>query len=86
MEVHIQQHYQSNIQGTTFKYGTTNGSYTLSSIPTYTNAGTYTIYWQASKGYVIATGSATVQIEKQIVLISLSASNGLYYSYSQIVT
>ncbi len=66
----------SNIQGTTFKYGTTNGSYTLSSIPTYTNAGTYTIYWQASKGYVIATGSATVQIEKANSTISLSASNG----------
>lgn len=60
----------SNIQGTT------NGSYTLSSIPTYTNAGTYTIYWQASKGYVIATGSATVQIEKANSTISLSASNG----------
>ena len=66
----------SNIQGTTFKYGTTNGSYTLSSIPTYTNAGTYTIYWQASKGYVIATGSATVKIEKANSTISLSASNG----------
>lgn len=66
----------SNIQGTTFKYGTTNGSYTLSSIPTYTNAGTYTIYWQASKGYVIAAGSATVKIEKANSTISLSASNG----------
>ena len=66
----------SNIQGTTFKYGTTNGSYTLSSIPTYTNAGTYTIYWQASKGYVIATGSATVKIEKANSTIGLSASNG----------
>ena len=66
----------SNIQGTTFKYGTTNGSYTLSSIPTYTNAGTYTIYWQASKGYVIATGSATVKIEKANSTIKLSASNG----------
>ena len=66
----------SNIQGTTFKYGTTNGSYTLSSIPTYTNAGTYTIYWQASKGYVIATGTATVKIEKANSTISLSASNG----------
>lgn len=66
----------SNIQGTTFKYGTTNGSYTLSSIPTYTNAGTYTIYWQASKGYVISTGTATVKIEKANSTISLSASNG----------
>ena len=51
--------------GTTIKYGTTSGSYTLTTNPTYTNAGTYTVYYQISKtGYETVTGSATVKITK----------------------
>lgn len=46
-------------------YGTKNGTYNLSSIPTYTDAGTYTVYYKASlKNYIDTTGSFTITIKK----------------------
>lgn len=49
--------------GATIKYGTTSGTYNLSSSPTYTNVGTYTVYYQVTKaGYKTVTGSKTVTI------------------------
>ena len=51
--------------GYTIKYGTTSGSYTLTSMPTYTNAGTYTIYYQiTATNYTTKTGSLTITIAK----------------------
>ena len=51
--------------GATVKYGTTSGSCTLSSAPTYTNVGTYTTYYQVSaSGYETLAGSETVTITK----------------------
>ena len=51
--------------GATVKYGTEEGSYTLDTCPSYTNAGTYTVYYEASKAsYPSSTGSATVKINK----------------------
>lgn len=51
--------------GATVKYGTAEGSYTLTASPTYTNAGTYTVYYQVTKtDYTTVTGSATVTINK----------------------
>jgi len=47
----------------TVKYGTSQGTYTLTSSPTYTNVGTYTVYYQVTKSnYETVTGSATVKI------------------------
>jgi methionine-rich copper-binding protein CopC len=49
----------------TIMYGTTSGTYNLTSSPTYTNAGTYTVYYQVTKtGYTTVTGSRTVTISK----------------------
>ena len=50
----------------TVKYRTTaEGEYDLTTNPTYTNAGTYTVYYQVTKtNYTTAIGSATVTIEK----------------------
>lgn len=49
--------------GATIKYGTTEGSCTLTENPTYTDAGTYTVYYEVSKNKYRSTyGSATVTI------------------------
>ena len=51
--------------GATVKYGTSAGTYNLNASPTYTNAGTYTVYYQVTKaGFDTVTGSATVTIAK----------------------
>ena len=51
--------------GATVKYGTKAGSYDLNASPTYSDAGTYTIYYQVTKtNYVTVTGSETVTITK----------------------
>jgi hypothetical protein len=51
--------------GYTIKYGTINGTYNLTSIPTYTNVGIYTIYYQISAtNYITKTGSLTITIIK----------------------
>ena len=65
--------------GATIKYGTSSDSYTLTSSPTYTNAGTYTVYYQVSKdGYKTVTGSKQVVISKAANTLTLSASSGTY--------
>ena len=52
-------------EGATIKYGTAAGEYTLTENPTYTNVGTYTVYYQVTKQYYITeTGSAQVIITK----------------------
>lgn len=51
--------------GATVKYGETEGTYDLDESPAYTEAGTYTVYYQVSAdGYSTVTGSATVTISK----------------------
>jgi hypothetical protein len=57
--------------GATVKYGTTAGTYNLNDSPTYTNAGTYTVYYQVTKtGFTDVTGSQTVVIAKAAGSIS----------------
>ena len=47
------------------RYGETEGNYNKTSSPTYTDAGTHTVYYQVKKvGYTTVTGSATVTINK----------------------
>ena len=51
--------------GAEVKYGTTSGTYNLTSSPEYTDAGTYTVYYQVTaEGYNTLTGSAQVIINK----------------------
>ena len=60
-------------EGATVKYGTAEGTYDKTSSPTYTNAGTYTVYYQVKKvGYTTVTGSATVVINKAAGTVSFS--------------
>ena len=51
--------------GATVKYGESAGSYDLASSPAYTDAGTYTVYYEVTKsGYTTVTGSQIVTINK----------------------
>ena len=63
--------------GATVKYGTVSGTYNLTSMPTYTNAGEYTVYYQVSApGYTTKTGSVTITINKADNTLTLSATSG----------
>ena len=58
-------------EGTTVKYGTTAGEYTLDEAPAYTDAGEYTIYYQVTKAnYTTVENSAVVSIQKAAASIS----------------
>ena len=62
--------------GATVKYGTTAGSYTLTASPTYTAAGSYTVYYQVSKAnYTTVTGSQTVVISKAAGSLSYATTS-----------
>lgn len=56
--------------GATITYGTTAGTYNLNASPTYTDAGTYTVYYQVTKpNFITVTGSETVTISKADVTL-----------------
>lgn len=58
-------------EGTTVKYGTTEGQYTLDAAPAYTDAGEYTVYYQVTKpNYTTVENSAVVSIAKAAATIS----------------
>ena len=60
----------------TVKYGTTEGEYTLTSLPAFTDAGKDTVYYEVSKeGYTTVTGSAKVDIAKADGSISYATDN-----------
>lgn len=66
----------SEAEGATILYGETDGSYTLTEAPSYTNVGEYTIYFQVSKeGYVDYTNSAIVKIKKKAISLTANAAN-----------
>jgi hypothetical protein len=69
--------------GATIKYGTTSGTYDLTSIPTYTNAGTYTIYYQVTAtNYTTKTGSLTITINKANGSVTKPTAKSLTYTGS----
>ena len=52
-------------QDAVIKYGTTEGTYNLEASPEYTDAGSYTVYYQVTRAnYQTVTGSAAVEIAK----------------------
>ena len=63
-------------EGTTVKYGTTEGQYTLNAAPAYTDAGTYTVYYEVTKqNYTTVTGAAIVTISQAAGVISFAESS-----------
>ena len=61
--------------GATIKYGTTADDYDLEASPSYSDAGTYTVYYKVTKpGFTTVTNSATVTIEKASGTISFTTA------------
>ena len=62
--------------GATVTYGTTEGTYDLTDAPTYTDAGTYTVYYQVTKpNYTTVNGNQTVTIAKAAGSISYATAS-----------
>ena len=62
--------------GAAVKYGTTAGTYDLDASPTYTNVGTYPVYYQiTADNYETKTGSATVTIAKKAVTATVTVAD-----------
>jgi len=63
--------------GAEIKYGTSEGSYTLSDNPTYTDAGTYTVYYEAAMDKRTSVyGSAVVKIDPINVTVTITGHTG----------
>ena len=63
-------------EGATITYSTDGTTYNLNASPTYTDAGTYTIYYQVTKdNYTTVTGSETVAISKAAGSISYDTAS-----------
>ena len=66
-------------EGAKVRYGTQEGTYNLTDLPTYTNAGNYTVYYQVSMdNYTTTTGSATVEIIKENITPTVSLEGWTY--------
>ncbi|MBE6267241.1 MAG: hypothetical protein E7102_12390 [Prevotella ruminicola] len=66
-------------EGAKVRYGTQEGTYNLTDLPTYTNAGNYTVYYQVSMdNYTTTTGSATVEIIKANITPTVSLEGWTY--------
>ena len=62
--------YTGTYDGQAVKYGTSSEACNLDASPTYTDAGTYTVYYQVTKtGFTTVTGMATVTINKGIAKV-----------------
>ena len=73
-------------EGAAIKYGTTEGTYTLDASPEYTDAGSYTVYYQVTRAnYQTVTGSVTVEISKAEVSITYN-EEGYTATYGETFT
>jgi hypothetical protein len=76
--------------GYTITYGTTNGTYDLDEMPTYTNPGTYEVYYQVVvSNYTTKTGSLTITINEGLngytwEEVSAICANGEAKSYFKV--
>ena len=70
--------------GATVKYRTaSSGDYNLTANPTFTDAGTYTVYYQVTKpNYAAVTGSATVKINPKELTLNWSTNKTFTYNGS----
>lgn len=65
--------------GTTIRYGTKSGEYSLTASPRYTLPGKYTVYYQVSRAnYTTVTGSADVTIVQGTMPVVAEGYSGIY--------
>ena len=63
----------------TIKYGTSSGSYTTTTKPTRTDAGTTTVYYQVTAtNYTTVTGSFTITINKRATTVTAASASKTY--------
>lgn len=73
--------------GATVTYGTTEGTYDLSTCPTYINAGVHTVYYKVSAdGYTDYTSSADITVNPKPVTLNWSNTDLTYTGSEQEVT
>ena len=66
-------------KGAVIAYGETEGTYDLTAVPSYTNVGTYTLYYQVTApGYAAKTGSYTLTIEPATIQYTATKYEGKY--------
>ena len=69
----------SPASGATVKYGTASGTYDLTEPPSFTEAGTHTVYYQvAAGGWVTKTGSVDVVINPKPVTVTAFAQSKIH--------
>ena len=69
-------------EGATVKYGTTESTYDLDAAPSFTDVGTYTVFYQVTKAnYTTVTGSYTVTISRDLgITFAETQQWATYYS------
>lgn len=77
-------------EGTLITYSTDGADYSLTTIPEFTNAGTYTVFFKLEKeGFTQTAGKFTVEIQKRAATVKANDENVVYgdeapeYGYSQ---
>ena len=66
-------------EGSKVMYGSQNGTYNLTEAPTYTDAGTYEVYYQVTMdNYTTVTGSETVKINKVAITPTVTLEGWTY--------
>ena len=66
-------------EGATVNYGSQEGTYNLQNSPTYTDAGTYNVYYQVTMpNYTTVTGSKTVEISKANITPTVALEGWTY--------
>ncbi len=66
-------------EGSKVMYGSQNGTYNLTEAPTYTDAGTYEVYYQVTMdNYTTVTGSETVKINKAAITPTVTLEGWTY--------
>ena len=68
-----------SVEGATIAYGETEGTYDLTTVPSKTDAGSYTLYYQVTApGYAPKTGSYTLTIEPATIQYTAADYEGKY--------
>ena len=68
-----------SVEGATIAYGETEGTYDLTTVPSKTDAGTYTLYYKVTAlGYAPKTGSYTLTIEPATIQYTATKYEGKY--------
>lgn len=76
-----------SVEGATIAYGETEGTYDLTTVPSKTDAGTYTLYYKVTAlGYAPKTGSYTLTINPADIEYTATGFDGTYDGANRTIT